>query len=289
MVQTRELNRVYKNAHPIHINTGSKLVFFSDVHRGDGSAFDDFAKNSQLYLTALNYYYKKGYTYIEVGDGDELWENRHFEVISETHPEVFELFSKFNNLNRIHMVVGNHDLEKLSSSFKNKLPKELGSMVMREGIKLLRPGKSNEILVVHGHQDDLFNDYLSGFTKFIVRYIAKPLQILFCFRNPLSPAVNSRLKNAVENRMAGWIKEKGCPIIAGHTHRPCFPVEKSVPYLNCGSCVKNNLITCIEINGNNISLIKWCIKSQENGTLYAARKNLTGEKRIDGLFDFNFP
>jgi hypothetical protein len=30
-----------------------------------------FSRNENLYFTALNYYYKENFTYIEIGDGDE--------------------------------------------------------------------------------------------------------------------------------------------------------------------------------------------------------------------------
>ena len=39
-----------------------------------------------LYLAALRYYNKRAFTYLELGDGDELWENRSIERIRQMHP-----------------------------------------------------------------------------------------------------------------------------------------------------------------------------------------------------------
>ena len=38
------------------MTTGMKLVVMSDMHRGDGSGADDFAKNSLIYRCALEHY-----------------------------------------------------------------------------------------------------------------------------------------------------------------------------------------------------------------------------------------
>lgn len=39
-----------------------------------------------MYLAALRYYNKRAFTYLELGDGDELWENRSIERIRQMHP-----------------------------------------------------------------------------------------------------------------------------------------------------------------------------------------------------------
>ena len=48
----------------------------SDCHRGQGTEGDNFLKNQNLFLGALEYYNHRGFIYIELGDGDELCENR---------------------------------------------------------------------------------------------------------------------------------------------------------------------------------------------------------------------
>ena len=69
------ISKVFYSSEEITFNNSSKLVFISDCHRGDGGLSDNFSKNQNIYFSALEYYYEQGFTYIELGDGDELWEN----------------------------------------------------------------------------------------------------------------------------------------------------------------------------------------------------------------------
>ena len=57
-----------------------------------------------------SYYYEQGYIYIELGDGDELWECRDLTQIIDIHSNVFWLMSKFYYEHRFFMLYGNHDL-----------------------------------------------------------------------------------------------------------------------------------------------------------------------------------
>ena len=69
----RRLTEVFRRARRVPFNDSSRIVFFSDCHRGNNGKADDFAKNAELFLHALGHYYREGFTYIEVGDGDDLW------------------------------------------------------------------------------------------------------------------------------------------------------------------------------------------------------------------------
>ncbi len=66
------------------------------------------AYQANLFVAALRYYAKNRFTYIELGDGDELWENRKMEQIAEVHGEVFELLAQFYRKRRLYMIYGNH-------------------------------------------------------------------------------------------------------------------------------------------------------------------------------------
>ena len=72
----RKLDQVYKHVPVIPFDSGTKLVVMSDCHRGQGNAGDNFLANQAVCFGALEYYFQKGFTYVELGDGDELWENR---------------------------------------------------------------------------------------------------------------------------------------------------------------------------------------------------------------------
>lgn len=96
------------------LTPGMKLVCLSDMHRGDGSGADDFAQNSLIYRCALEHYLENGFTYVELGDAEELWENDNFDQIYITHTAVYELLAKFHDPDpektRYLKVWGNHDL-----------------------------------------------------------------------------------------------------------------------------------------------------------------------------------
>ena len=105
-----KLTSAYKNAKVKYFDKNSKYIFFSDIHRGDDSVSDEFARNQLVLLYALNYYYDRGYTYVEVGDGDELWKHREFRHIRLAHSDIFEAIKKFYTDDRLIMLYGNHNL-----------------------------------------------------------------------------------------------------------------------------------------------------------------------------------
>ncbi len=95
MSYKKRLDRAFENVPVLPLAENSRYVLFSDCHRGNGTHNDNFLKNQHLYFAALKHYYREGYTYIELGDGDELWENRDMEQIKEIHNDVFWLLSLF--------------------------------------------------------------------------------------------------------------------------------------------------------------------------------------------------
>ena len=107
----KHLDHVFHTAPIIPFDDTSRFILFSDCHRGDGSNIDAFAINKTLFRQALNHYYELGYTYIEVGDGDELWQNRFFHTIREAHAPIFDLLHRFHQQNRLHLIFGNHDFQ----------------------------------------------------------------------------------------------------------------------------------------------------------------------------------
>ena len=112
MSYENRLFKAFRKAPALPMDAGTRFCFFSDCHRGDGSTNDNFLKNYNLYFSALKYYYNAGYTYVEVGDGDELWENRNIRQIIEIHNNVFRLLSRFYCRNKLFLLYGNHDMEK---------------------------------------------------------------------------------------------------------------------------------------------------------------------------------
>ena len=89
------IDHAFEGALRLPLNMDSKYVIFSDCHRGTGEANDNFIKNEFIYIAALNYYFNKNFTYIELGDGDELWENRSMDAIKNMHQQSFDILSDF--------------------------------------------------------------------------------------------------------------------------------------------------------------------------------------------------
>ena len=98
------LDNAFKKAKSLTINCDSKLIFFSDLHKGDNSYADDFAHNMEIYKYAIQQYYQNNYTYIELGDGIELWENYSFEPIYKAHKSTFELLKLFHQNDRLQII-----------------------------------------------------------------------------------------------------------------------------------------------------------------------------------------
>ena len=73
MSSRNRFSNAYRLAKRIEFDDSSKFIVFSDCHRGDNSFADDFANNRNIYFHALKHYYNEGFTYCELGDGDELW------------------------------------------------------------------------------------------------------------------------------------------------------------------------------------------------------------------------
>ena len=292
----KEISRVFKNAEVISFDESSKYVLMSDCHRGDGNWGDNFAKNQNIAFRALNYYYEKGYTYFELGDGDELWENRSLEEIKEIHSNIFWLLSKFYSKKRLYLIYGNHDMVKKDDKYlkdymytmydtkkKEKLPM-FPDVKVHEGLILYYKPTKDEILLLHGHQGDYFNSKRWKLSRTLVRYLWRPLEI-FGVNDPSRSAKNYKKRDVVEGNLSNWSLKEKKMIIAGHTHRPVFPEPGNLAYFNDGSCVHPRCITAIEISDGSITLVKWAVRVREDGVLAVERESLEGPVRLTAYFE----
>ncbi|WP_350289912.1 metallophosphoesterase [uncultured Croceitalea sp.] len=291
------LDKAYNTAKHISFNDTSKFIFFSDCHRGDNSFADDFANNRNIYFHALNHYYRQGFQYCELGDGDELWENLNFESIFEAHKNVFKLLRQFHLENRLHMVWGNHDMVYRSQAYVDKhlssyfepidgVDKQLfEGLAYNEALVLTHEKTGQEIFCTHGHQADWWNYRCWRIGRFLVRILWKPLQVVG-IADPTSPAKNYKELIRIEKRIKRWILRKDLKItIAGHTHRPRFPEPGQIPFFNDGSCVHPRSITGIEVENGQITLIKWQIATKPDGTLQIVRLVLEGPQKLADYID----
>lgn len=289
----KRLDRAYREALRIPFNNNSKIVLFSDCHRGDNSFADDFANNRNIYFHALKHYFKEGFHYFELGDGDELWENISFESIFFAHKNVYELLKDFHKNGRLHMIWGNHDMvyrnpayvkKHLSTYFDPKIDEEVAlfcDITYHEALVLKHEETSQELFLAHGHQADWWNYIFWRWSRFMVRALWKPLQILG-IADPTSPAKNYKELIKVERRLKKWIVDKqNLMTVVGHTHRPRFPKPGEIPLFNDGSCVHPRSITGIEIESGAISLIKWQIATNKEGFLQIVKVLLEGPEPLN--------
>lgn len=285
--QTR-LTNAYKKAQKISFNNQSKFILFSDCHRSDGSFADDFANNQNIYFHALTHYYNNNFSYIEPGDGDELWENIFFKNIFEANKNVYLLLQKFHLQKKLHLIYGNHDFvyknqntvkKNLHEYFDTNLGKKvplLPNIQYHEAIVLQHQETKKELFLTHGHQADFLNYVCWKFARFMVRVFWKPLQI-WGIKDPTSTAKNYTEVIKVERNIKKWIADNNNKItITGHTHRPHFPLPQNneINYFNTGSCVHPRTITGIEIENGQITLIKWFINTKQDGTLQIVKEHL---------------
>ena len=289
MCTISKLRKIAKEAKVIPIDNSSRIVMMSDCHRGSGNWGDNFMANQNLCFRALHYYYENCYTYIELGDGDELWENRHMADIIRNHSDVYWLMSRFYAEQRFFMLYGNHDMQKRNKSFVKKyydnylhegtncVQSLFPGIEIQEGLKLCHVKTGEEYLLVHGHQGDLMNDFLWRVSKLLVRYVWKPLELLG-FNNPIRPAKNYSLQGITQKRLYRYVVKEQKPLIVGHTHRPHLPQKGELPFYNTGSCVHPRCITALEYYNGHFLLVKWCEMAKENGSLYVGRCVLAEEK-----------
>jgi UDP-2,3-diacylglucosamine pyrophosphatase LpxH len=254
----QRLTKAYKKAKIEHFDNTSRYIFFSDCHRGDDSMSDEFARNQHVFLHALDYYYNYGYTYVEVGDGDELWEYADFKHIRLAHSDVFLGLKKFANKKRMIILYGNHNIYLKSKRYVKKNYYEyydeynqqnqslFNGIKVHEAIVLKHKETGQELFVVHGHQGDLMNDQLWMVSRFMLRYIWRYLHVVG-FHNPASPAKNLYKRHKIEKTYKKWIRKHKRILICGHTHRPRFPKKRELPYFNTGCCIHSKGLTGIEI------------------------------------------
>lgn len=292
MSSKSRLNRAYKKAKRISFDNNSKYILFSDCHRSDNSFADDFADNRNIYYHALKHYYNEGFQYCELGDGDELWENISFQPILEAHKNVYKIMKQFHDEERLHMIWGNHDMvyrdpkyveKHLSTYFDPKIGEDVElfcNLTYHEAIVLENTETNQEIFLAHGHQVDWWNYIFWRWSRFLVRILWKPLNVMG-IADPTSPAKNYKELIKVERRIKKWIVENNNILtIVGHTHRPRFPEPGDIAFFNDGSCVHPRCITGIEIENGNISLIKWKIATKDDGTLQIVKVLLEGPKKL---------
>lgn len=292
MFTNKRLMNAYKHAKVECFDKNSKYIFFSDSHRGDDSASDEFARNQNIFLHALDYYYNNGYVYVELGDGDELWEYKKFKHIRLAHSDIFKNLIKFFNEKRFVLLYGNHNIYLKNKNFVTKnyynyyddytqdMQGLFKGITPYEALVLKYHGSNQEIFLVHGHQGDLMNDQLWFISMLSLRYFWKFLHVVG-FHNPASPARNAYKRHRIERKYKRWIIKHKMMLICGHTHRQKFPKDQELPYFNTGCCIHSKGITGIEIVNGNILMVDWRVRADKEGNLLIERNIMRGPDPIE--------
>ena len=286
------LDKAYEHAKVQWFDDASDYIFFSDCHRGDDSVSDEFARNQTLMVSALNYYYDKGYTYVEAGDGDELWEHANFKHIRAAHTDVFTVMKQFYDSNRLVLLYGNHNIYLRNphyvkyhyyyfyDEYEDKEQTLFRGIKPQEALLLKHKTTGQQILIIHGHQGDFWNDQAWFFSMLTLRYFWKFMHLVG-FRNPASPAKNQQKRHKIEKNYSSWIKKHKIMLICGHTHRMKFSKPNKYPYFNIGCAIHTKGITGIEIKHGEIMLVQWRIQADKQGVLHTVRNIIGGPVPIE--------
>lgn len=218
---------------PLDMNSG-KFIIFSDQHKGTRDDADDFAIAEKNYSTALNHYFDNGFSFINLGDCEELWENTP-DAVMKKNGAVLSLEARFLADNRYYRIFGNHDLEwKFPFQQALYLRKVFGpALKVYEGVELVTNYKEKEwsVFLAHGHQGDKRSDG-NPFSTWVVAAIWTPIQ-RFLNINVNTTADSFELVDAHNIIMYNWSAEQQRLVfISGHTHKPVFASYDHIDLLN---------------------------------------------------------
>ncbi len=254
----------------------AKFIVFSDQHKGDRSAADDFKNNEHNYVAALQFYHENGFSFINLGDSEELWKFSAEKILPVNKP-IFAVEAAFQP-DRFYKTFGNHDLiwknqPDVFLHLRNYFTMPLN---VYEGLVLKFQKGSGDLnmFFTHGHQGDTMSDN-NAFSTWLVAHIWLPLQ-RFLDININTPSKDFSMRNEHNIMMSDWSSHKrNLILVTGHTHCPVFASGKyynhpsnHIPgkepslvkpsYFNTGCCCfDDGDITGIEISDGFIRLIKW--------------------------------
>ena len=208
----------------IPFTEADKFIIFSDQHKGAKDGSDDFSFAERNYITALAYYDEHKFSFINLGDSEELWENNIL-AVKKHNAKSFEAEKRFLNRNAFIKIFGNHDLYWDNDPLaKLMLESIFGKVVPIYEAAILQTtvsGNPLNIFLTHGHQGDKQSDG-NWLSKWFVSTIWAPLQ-MYLELNVNTPADNNLLKTAHNQFMYDWVApQKDLLLITGHTHQPVF-------------------------------------------------------------------
>jgi hypothetical protein len=204
-----------------------KWILFSDHHRGAKNGADDFQRCEEHYVTALDYYFERGFSLCVLGDSEELWEEFP-RVVLRNNSLSFAAEKRFHDAGRYMRLWGNHDeiwgdaqtVQKLLQPIYGGQPLEVPEAMLLE-VKDTGETLGN-VLLVHGHQGTQNEGKDTRFAKWILHNLWRPIQVVTRF-SCNTPATDWRLRRERDRIVYHWAaNQPGLILIAGHTHTPVF-------------------------------------------------------------------
>lgn len=217
------LERLYQRVPVRTLTQDDRIVIFSDLHMGNGSRTDDFVHNAEMFEAVIRQYYAtEGYHLILNGDVEDL-QRFPMRSIVKRWPEVYRALGDVYSNGGITRIVGNHDLDLLDGGpsatglamhGREKWPETFVDPIY-EGLRLQH--RSGELFIFHGHQTSRWYERHNNVIRWILRYLANPLQI----KNS-TVAADSRKRFRTERHVYGFATKRKILAVIGHTHRPLF-------------------------------------------------------------------
>jgi UDP-2,3-diacylglucosamine pyrophosphatase LpxH len=227
------LDRAYENPELTEISFDierDRLVIFSDHHRGSRDGADDFWRCERSYHAALGYYFEAGHRLFLLGDVEELWENKHDEVL-KAYKNTLALEQEYHRDGRLERFWGNHDDSwRHEGDVEKHLHKLYPGLVVHEAMRLRVVDGDKPLgllFLVHGHQGTMDSDRFSSVSRLVVRYGWRPFQRRFKIPST-TPSRDFALRARHDDAMFQWARKRPekLVLIAGHTHRPVFSDPK---------------------------------------------------------------
>ncbi len=215
-------------------NLSHRFVILSDQHKGRRNGADDFTMSEPNYIAALQHYYQQGYTFINLGDCEELWKNT-LPQVKKANTHAFAVEKMFLLKNKYFKVYGNHDLYWSNDPLAGiELEAVYGKKIkVYEGVIIAIPvgDKILHVFCTHGHQGDARSDG-NWLAKLFIARIWAPVQAYLRI-NTNEPS-NDDYKKTVHNEiMYEWSSgQKNTILITGHTHQPVFESLTHLERLN---------------------------------------------------------
>ena len=201
-----------------------KYIILSDQHKGGKDLADDFRNTETNYMNTLQYYYDNGFTFINLGDCEELWEATPSVVVEKNRLTLLEE-AQFHATGRYHRIYGNHDLEWNYEIQRTLFLKPIfgPKLAINQGLLLNTTynGKQYSIFLAHGHQGDQRSDG-NAFSKWFVAAIWTPIQRFLDIQvDRVSDSFELVDKHNI--LMYEWsATQDKLLFISGHTHKPVF-------------------------------------------------------------------